>query len=250
MHDGRRPRRRGRRVGRQHPADRHPVDRQPVLVAEIRERQHTHCVAGRHPPGRGADTALEAQAAHPGPGSDRALGRRLGLASRPGRPRGLPGGAHVGRTDLHPARVGQEAVVTLGHHRDDYVLDADAGLFVSQQLAGRVVDAADLHGRGQEDGRLDQAPLGQRQEPGALARAVQHGAAGRHRSGEQVPAGIEDGHAGPGHAPARRRRRFVPPHRDVADAEAGHVGDRGGRTGRQDTYPDAKIAGPGGLFIG
>ncbi len=124
------------------------------------------------------------------------------------------------------------------------------GLFLREQLAGRVVDAADLHGRGEEHRRLGEAPLGHGQEPGALARAVQHRAAGGHRGGEQVPAGIDHGDAGPGHAPARRRRRLVPPHRDVADADAGHVGDRRGRAGRQDTYPDAKIAGPGGLFIG
>ena len=56
------------------------------------------------------------------------------------------------------------------------------GILGHQQLAGGVVDAADLHGRGQEDRRLGQAPLRRGEEPGALAGPVQHRAAGRHRA--------------------------------------------------------------------
>ena len=84
---------------------------------------------------------------------------------------------------LHPPGVGQETVVALSHDRDDHIVEADAGVLGHQLLACRVIDTAHLHGRGQEHGRLGQAPLRHRQEPGALARAVQHGAAGRYRRG-------------------------------------------------------------------
>ena len=137
----------------------------------------------------------------PAPTAPSAGGRRRRPPARAAVQRGA---ARRRRLDLHPAGVGQEAVVALGHDRDDHVVGADARVLGHHQLAGRVVDPADLHRRGQEDRRLGQPPLGGGQEAGALAGAVEHRAAGRDRAAEQVAARVEHRHAGAGDPAARR----------------------------------------------
>ncbi len=204
---------------------------------------------GRHQPGGRADTALEAKTAHAGASPDRAFGWRLALLRTGRRPCRLPGDHDIGRCNLHPAGIRQEAVVAFGHDGNDHVVGADAGILGHQQFAGSVVHPAHLHRRRQENRRLRQAPLCRGDEPGALTGAVQYRAAGRHRFAEQVAARIDDRDPGPGHAAAGRRWRLVPPDRDVTDAHARHVRYRRGRPSRQHPYPDAQVAGPGGPAI-
>ena len=223
---------------RRQPADRDAVDGQPLAVAEVGQDEHADGVAGRHHPGRGADAALEAQAAHPGAGADRPLGRSLAA----GRARAASSAA---LTSAAVTCIRRASFRKLSSH------SATIGMITSsaipavlghQQLAGRVIDPAELHRRGQEDRRLGQAPLGGGQEAGALPGPVQHGAAGRHRVAEEVAAQVEYRHAGPRHAAALRGWRLVPPDGGVANADARHVGDRSGGAARQDADPDPQVS--------
>jgi len=204
----------------QQPARGQPGHGEPVPDAEVGHRDHAdRDPAGQHS-GRGADAALVTEAAHPGARADRALGGRAGPGGPAGRGQRIP---HVLVADLHPAWFAEEAVVALGHDRDDDVVDTDPWLFRDQQFAGGVVDPAELHGRGEEHRGLGQPPLLRGQQPGAFAGPVEHRPAGRHRVAEQVTARVDHGDSGPGDAAAGRRRWLVPPHRGVAQAGPGHV---------------------------
>ena len=107
-----------------------------------------------------------------------------------------------------------------------------------------VVDPPDGHRRRQVDGRLDRPPLRQRDVAGQLAGAVEHRAAGRHRTAEQVRAGRDRRH------PGARHLRRVAPDGDVADPHAGDVGDRVRRTGLERADPQPEIAQPGAAGFG
>ena len=196
-----------------------PGHGEPVPDAEVGHGDHAdRGPAGQHP-GRGADAALVAEAAHPGARADRALGRGAVPAAD------ARAAASASRTSwwLTCIRRGfaEEAVVALGHDRDDHVVDADPRLFRDQQLARGVVDPAELHGRGEEHRGLGQPPLLRGEQPGAFAGPIEYGPAGRHRGAEQVTARVDHGDPGPGDAAAGRRRGLVPPHRGVAQAGPG-----------------------------
>ena len=92
----------GLAIGRQQPPHRHAVDGQPLPRAEVREQQHADDVPRRGHARRAADPALEAQAAHAGPGADRSF---VGRGS-PGRG---PGGGQRG------ADVGARSPASCGH---------------------------------------------------------------------------------------------------------------------------------------
>ena len=79
------------------------------------------------------------------------------------------------------------------------------------------------------------------QEAGALARPVEHRAAGRDRAAEQVAARVDHGDPGPGHAAAGRRGGSSRQTVAWPSADAGHVEHRCGRARWQQPDPDAKI---------
>ena len=108
---------------------------------------------------------------------------------------------------------------------------------------GTVEDAADGHRRGEVDRRLDQAPLGDLEEPGQLAGAVQRGRTRRDRAGgTPMPVARHDRRdAGAGDSAPCRRRRLVAHDRDVADPNAGDVGDRVRGTGLELADPEAVL---------
>jgi hypothetical protein len=225
---------------RQQLADVDAADREPVVLAEVRQHECPDGVTGRQHPGRRADTALPAEAGHAGARADGTLVGREGRAHR--RAGGRQRLADVGGLDLHPAGVGQEGVVALGHQRQHDVLHPDRRVLGREQLAGRVEHPAHLHGGGEEDRRLGQAPLLHRQEAGALPGAVEHRATCRHRVAEQVAARVEHGHSGARDPATVRGRRLVPPHRGVPDADTGHVEHGAGGAGRVEPDPDWEIS--------
>ena len=189
---------------------------------------------------RRTDAALEAQAAHAGAGSDRAFRRR-------GRPVRDRAGRSAAATSSRSTCMRRASLRKLSSHSATTGMMTSsspiARLLGDQQLAGRVVHPADLHRVGEEHRRLDQAPLLRGEEPGALAGAVEHRAARRHRLAEPVAARVDHGHAGAGHAPAVRRLRLVAPYRGVADPDAGDVDDRAGGAARQRPDPDSQLSG-------
>ena len=224
-------------IGQQAPG-RHPGHREPLPVAEVGHRDHPdRRPAGNHP-GCGPDPALVAQAAHPGSRADRALSCGTRPGGRPGRCQRLP---HVVPLHLHRAVFAEKTVVALGHDRDDDVLGTDRRLLAGEQLAGRVIHPAQLHGRGQEHGRLGQPPFLRGQHSGAFAGPVEHRAAGRHGEAEQVAARVYHRHPGSCRAPAGRRRRLVPPYGGVSQPGPGDVEHRPGRARWQQADGDAKI---------
>ena len=156
--------------------------------------------------GRRTDPALEVEARHPGPRPDRALVRRRRGAARGHRR--LPGRDDVLVLDLHPPGVVEPRVVALGDHRDDEVGRARR-VHLELDPARRVVDPAQLQGRGQVDRRLGRAPLGRGDEARALAGAVEHRAAGRQRPGEGVLGQHQHADPGAGDAAALGRGRLV-----------------------------------------
>jgi acetoin utilization deacetylase AcuC-like enzyme len=192
---------------------------------------------GRHPR-RGADAALEAEAGHPGAGADGALGGRLAAAAR-GR-RGGVGAADVVGADLHPPTVVEVGVVALPHDRDHDVV-GDAAVALELDLTGGVVDAPELHGRGQVDGGLGGPPLAGGDEARALARAVEHGAARGDGALVGVVGEQQARHAGAGDSAPGRRGRLVAVHGGVADADACHVEDGVGPTSGQGPDPDSHL---------
>ena len=92
----------------------------------------------------------------------------------------LDGAVDVLGADVPPDGVVQARVVALADERDDHVvLVADAGMLLGHPLDRRVGDLADRHRVGEQDRRLEQAPLGDLGQPRDLAGAVEHEAAGR-----------------------------------------------------------------------
>ena len=131
--------------------------------------------------------------------------------------------------DLDDAGLAEPAVVALPHDRDDDVVHADARVGGDGRRDRAVVHAPDGHRRGQVDGRLEHPPLGDLERARQLARAVQDG---RTPAGSGSPTSVA-GSPGTtavtpraGDPAARGRLGLVAPDRDVADAHAGHVGDR------------------------
>ena len=191
-------------------------------------------------PRRGPDPALQLEADHARAGPDDAT--RRGPAFRPGRigERGL----HVRGVDLHAPRGVQPAVVALGHHGHQRIVDAGGVVELHQGGHRRIVDPPDGHRARPKDGRLQHAPFLDRRDADGLAGAVQDGGPRRHAVAEQVTDTERDdgGHAGPGHAAAMRWRRFVAPDRGMPHSHVGHVHDRVGGSGRHRPDPDAEVA--------
>ena len=133
-------------------------------------------------------------------------------------PRRRQGRRDVVVLHVHAAGVGEPRVVAFPHDRDHHVVDTDPRLFVHQEAACRVVDPTDLHGRGQEDRALDDAPFLDLRPSRQLACAVEHRHPGGHRRGPDVAAGIENGDAGAGDTRARGRVGVIGDHRRVAQA--------------------------------
>ena len=151
---------------------------EPGRRVEVRERQHTDGARRDDAAGRSRSLALKPFVSIPVPAPDRAL---LDCAA-PSRRNRAPG---VLRLDLHDARIGEPAVVTLGDDGDHDVVDADGGIGGDRSGDGAVVHPADRVRRGQVDGRLEQSPLADGERAGHLAGAVQDGHARRDGSGEE-----------------------------------------------------------------
>ena len=224
--------------------DRHAVDREPLQPAEVGQGQDAQVVARMAGYGHGprcvADPALEPEALHPHPGPDHAAGDRSGIRATGA----VEGRLHVDGLDLARACRIEIAVVALGHDRHQGVVEAGVRNALDEDPDGRVIDPADRHRRGQEDRRLDHAPLADRGDPDHLAGPIEDGCTGGDPVVEQLGRVERDdrGDAGPGDAPAGRRSGLVPPDRGVADADPGHVDDRVGGSRRQQPDPDAQLA--------
>ena len=115
---------------------------------------------------------------------------------------------------MPPGDVVQPGVVALADERDDdVVLAADAGELLDHPLHRRVGDGAHAERVGEEDGRLDEAPLHELRQPRHLARAVQDEAAPDHALLEDVARvgriAVTPVRTGPLPTSARRRPRMM-----------------------------------------
>ena len=150
----------GRPLGVRRPraaaARRDAVDGQPLALAEVGEQQDRHGVPVGRDPRRRADAALEAQAGHPGAGADRALRRAASpRRARPAR-RACAAATSSCSTCIRRQSLRNESshspttgiTTVVGH----------PGVLLERDPAGRVVDAAQLHGRGEVDRRLERRP--------------------------------------------------------------------------------------------
>ena len=142
---------------------------------------------------------------------------------------------HVGRSTCTDARVAQPAVVALADDRDDHVVDADGRIGRDRNGDGAVHHAAHGMGRGEIDRRLEDSPFADLDRARQLAGAVEHSRAGRDGLLQE---GLDRPRQDRGHARAGDRR-LVAPDRDVADGDAGNVGDRVSRAGLQFADPQA-----------
>ena len=116
-------------------------------------------------------------------------------------------------------------------------------LAVHDPADGRVVDGAGALRVGEQDRRLDETPLTDRADADELADAVGGVRAGDDAVVPEVAAVREDrGDARAGGPAAVRQLGPAPRDGAVADAHAGHVGDRVQRSGRQPADGDAEVA--------
>ena len=231
-----------RRVGRlQHLADRRAVDAQRAHHAEVRLHQDPDGVVGpldADPARAGADAGLEVAGDEAGPGADRALGH---LAGR----RLLDGAVDVLGADVAADGVVQPGVVALADQRDHHVvLAADLGPLLGHPLDRGVRDLADRHGVGEQDRRLQEAPLLDLRDPRDLAGAVQDEAAGDHPALEDVGVGDDGGDAGAHGALADLQRAVADDQRRVSDLDAGDVGDGVRFADREAADGEAELAEP------
>ena len=142
----------------------------------------------------------------------------------------VPIDAHIIEGDMHGTRVRQPGVIAFADHLDDHI--AKRRLTTHEELARGVIDAAHLHGRGEEDWRLGVAPLLDLLAPGELACAIEHRDAGGDGIGDGVATGIDDGDARARDAAAIGWGGLVVHHGCVADSDSGDVDDaRGGPAG-------------------
>ena len=215
-----------------------PSTRRSSRRAEVREQQHAHHRAALGDPAGRPDAALVAERHHPGAGPDGALGDLAAGRGERKRPPGVVG------LDLNDAGIVQPAVVALGDHRDDDVLDPDRRLRGHGRRHGAVVDAADRHRRGEVDGCLEHSELHHLKGAGHLPGAVQDRDAGRHRLGPERlrHAGGDRGDTGSRDAPAGGRVRLVAANGHVAHAHPGHVRNRVTRAGVEHADADAVLA--------
>jgi hypothetical protein len=172
----------------------------------------------------------------PGARADAALGHR------PGRRAVQRGGDVRGRDSARPD-VGQIAVVRLGHDGIERRRLRE-GRPLAQIAEQRVGDPEHRQRAGQQHRRLDGAELLDLGRADHLAEAVVHGQARGQRAAARVTADqrvVHDGRdAGPELAVLGVRRLD---HGGMPDPDAGHVGDRVGRAGRQPAGSDAEVAG-------
>ena len=153
-------------------ADGDAVHREPVGRAEVGEEEDTDRERALDDARGRADAALPLAADHAGAGADRPLGHRPGRRAEHRRPDVL------GR-DLGAPGVVEPGVVALADHGDGHQVPADRRLELGQQLDDRVPRPPHLHRGGEQDRRLEHAPLAHLDRRGELARAVEHGHAGR-----------------------------------------------------------------------
>ena len=234
-----RPSRRGRALRRRAEQTTHRDTGHDALLAdpEVGHEQDRDGVLA-DPPRRRTDAALEVETGHARPGPDGTLVGRDRRAD--GGAGGLPRSHHVLVLGLHAAGVVEPGVVALGHHRDDEV-HRGRGVVLELDPTGRVVDAAQLQGRGEVDRRLGAAPLRGGEEPRALAGAVEDSPARRDGAGEGVVGEDQHGRARARPAATVGGRRLVADDRGVAEADTGDVEDGVGRSGRQHADLDAEI---------
>ena len=199
----------------QHLADRRAVDAQRAHDAEVRLHQDPDGVVvplDRHAARAGADARLEVAGDEPGAGADRALGDLAGG-------RLLDRAVDVLGADVAADGVVQPGVVALADQRDDHVvLAADLGPLLGHPLDRGVGDLADRHRVGEQDRRLEEAPLLDLRDAGDLAGAVEHEAAGDDAVLEDVGVGDDGGDAGAHGTLADVQRAVADDQRRVADA--------------------------------
>ena len=200
------------------------VDGEPFAPAVVGlDEDSDDVVAG--PARGGADPALEVVADHPGAAADGALVDRTSRRGGVGLARVV--GGHVEAVD-----VVEVAVPRLGDHGQRPRLDAGRQLLDLDRDQGV---AHDPHAVGVRDGdrRVQQADLLEPRQPGHLAVAVEPVVRRVDRVAPHVPlVRHDDRHAG-AHSVALE-------HRGVADADAGHVGDRIVRARLERADPDAE----------
>ena len=109
---------------------------------------------------------------------------------------------------VHVPRIVEPRVVTLADRRDDHVVDSDRRLLGHEQAASRVEDPAHLHRRGEEDRRLEQAPLIDLAARSQLTSTIEDGNPCRHRRGPRVTE-IDDGDTRSSHPSSEGRGRIV-----------------------------------------
>ena len=226
-------------AGGEQPPDRHAGDDQLLADAEVRQQQHGDRVALGGDPGGGADAALEVEARH---ARCRPRPRPRPAASPP--PREASAAACAARTSSAVTCIRRQSLRKESSHSPTTGIttsSATSGCALELDLAGGVVHPPELHRRGQVDRRLRRSPLGGGEEAGALAGAVEHGAAGRHRPvvgvlGEQQrDAGARD--AASGRRAGSSRWTVACPRPTPGDVE-----HRVGRSGRQGADPDPQVA--------
>ena len=145
-------------------------------------------------PRRGADAALEAEAGHAGAGPDRALGRR-----RSSTPREASAASHAARTSSAVTCIRRQSLRKESSH------SATTGITTSSATSGccsSAISHAASYTRPscmvevRKTGVSSSAPLRRGEEAGALAGAVEHGAARRHRPAVGVLGQDQRGHPG------------------------------------------------------
>ena len=141
---------------------------------------------------------------------------------------------------MHRPRIRQPRVVALPDDWDDHL--AKGGCAGHEQLAGRVIDTTDLHGRGEKDWCLGVAPLLNLRAPGQLTRSIEHSDTCWNRISKRIATGVDHCHAGAGNTAADRWRGFVVFNGDVPNTNARHILDAGGRAGRKGAEGDAEIS--------
>ena len=159
--------------------------------------------------------------------------------------RRLERGVDVLGPHVHPVDVVQVAVVRLPHHRQVPALLAGR-LLLHRRRDQRIADDAHRVGVRQADDGGQEAGLADPLEPGQLAVPVQPVAAGEGGLGPGVVgAGHDDGDAGAHRAASDDQRAVALDQRRVADAHAGDIGDRVGRSRREAADDDPEVARPG-----
>ena len=136
------------------------------------------------------------------------------------------------------ARVVQPAVVALADHRDHHVVDADGRIGCDRNGDCAIHHAANSMGRREIDRRLEDAPLADLDRARQLAGAVEDGCAGRDGLLQE---GLDRSREDRGQARAGDGR-LVAPDRDVANRDAGDIGDRVPRAGVELADPQAVVA--------